>query len=109
MQSRVGEDGVERTEALNIHLLGIRDEGVDAARARRLDHLLGAVEADHPGAGLDNPLGQHAVAAADVQDELAGLRVEQLQHCIAEPRHEGRVLRIIGGGPAVRSVDHVAA
>ena len=52
-----------------------------------------AVDADHPRAGLGDPLGQRAVAAADVEDQLARLRVEQRQRRRAQRRHEGGVLR----------------
>ena len=54
----------------------------------------------------DDPLGQRAVAAADVEDQLAGLRREQLQHRVAERRHEGGILRIIGRRPAGGDVHH---
>ena len=63
-------------------------------------HELGRrIGADHDGARLHELLGERAVAAADVEDALARPRRQQVEHRLAEVRHEARVGRVVGGVP----------
>ncbi len=88
-----------------IKRLRVGDEGIHAACPRRLDHLGRRIEADHPCAGRHDLLGQDAVAASDVEDQLARLRRQQLQRRRAERRHEGGIGRIIGRRPLGGGID----
>ena len=89
MQGRVAENGVElRLEGEG---LAVHDPRVEAAGAGG-SHLLGArVGAHHVAAEGAELLGQDAVSAAEVQDPLAGPRVEQRHHRHAEVGDEARV------------------
>ena len=103
MQGGVGESGVELAEArrllVEVERLGVGHEGVDAASPRRFDHRLRSVEADHPGARIHDLAGQDSVAAAEVEDQLARLRREQLERRRAERRNEGGVAGIVARRP----------
>ncbi len=103
MQCRVREYRVEL--AVEGKALPGHDPGVDALRPRRGDHVGRGVDRHHFGARSDDLFGQHPVAAAEVEDALARLRVEQFEHRRSERRHEMRRLGIAPGLPILPRCD----
>ena len=97
VQRRVGKSRVELGEEL--HVLGREQQRIDALGARRGDHLGRIVDAEHGRAALDDLLGQRPLAAADVEDALARLRIEQVERRPAELGDEAADARIIGRVP----------
>ena len=99
VQGGVREDGVEL--AREGQLLAARDAAIEAARARARDLLGARVDADDLAAEGDELLGERAVAAAEVEDALAGARRQQLDDRHAEVAHEAGVLLVALGTPAL--------
>jgi hypothetical protein len=88
VQRRVGEHRVElalESEALTRH-----DPRVEALRLGGGDHVGRSVDRDDDSPAGGDLRGQHAVAAAEIEDALARLGVEQLDHRRAESWHEMR-------------------
>jgi len=107
VQGGVGKYRVElllEGEALARH-----DARVDAAGPRRRNHVGRGVDRDHLGPGGDDLLGQDAVAAAEIEDALARLGIEQFEHRRAEGRHEIRRRRVAPGLPVLPGDAHQAA
>jgi hypothetical protein len=73
---------------------------LDPDRLRRRDQLRGIVDTDDLRAALDDLVRQSAVAAADVEDPLAKLRVEQIERGLAEVGDEATDPGIVRGIPA---------
>jgi hypothetical protein len=92
VQRRVGEHRVELVRERQ--RLAVQHLHRDAARTRRLRQLLAGIGAEHRGAGLDELLGQGAVAATQVEDALAAPGREPFDHRCAEVGHEPAVVRI---------------
>src|SRR4029079_6804172 len=72
---------------------------VDALLARGADHLERIVDAGDGRAPLDDLQCQRPIAATDVEDVLAQLRVEEVERRAAELGDEGADLRIVGRVP----------
>ena len=89
MQRGVREHGVEL--ALERQASPVHEPRVDAQRAGRAHHVGAGVDPDHRAAELGQPCGQHAVAAAQVEDALARRRRQQLDHRQPQLGHEPRM------------------
>ncbi len=97
MQRRIGESGVEGLAELELR--GVHQPGVEAARPGRADHAEVVVDAHHARAALDDLPGESAVAATDVEDMLARLRVEQVESRLPELGDEPADARVIARIP----------
>ena len=106
MQRRVGECRIELGEEL--HVFGGEQKRIDALGARRRDHFGRIVDTEHGRAALDDLQGQRPLAAADVEDPLARLRVEQVERRAAELGDERADLGIVGGIPLAGRGDGLA-
>ena len=106
VQRRVGESRVELGDEL--HVRGVQQQRVDALGPRRRDHLGRIVDAEHGRAALDDLPRQRPLAAADVEDPLARLRVEQVERRAAELGDERADPRIIRGIPFAGRDDGLA-
>ncbi len=92
MQCRVREHRVEL--AGEGQVLGCHHPGVETARAGGGDHVGGGVDRDHHRTGGGDLFGQHAIAAAEIENPLARHGRQQFEHRCAERRHEMRGLGI---------------
>jgi hypothetical protein len=72
---------------------------VDPSRARRGDHFGRIVDAEHSRAASEDLLRERAFPAANVQDSLARLRIEQVERRPAELGDKGTDPRIVGRVP----------
>ena len=99
VQSRVREHCVEFGG--EGQLLPVHQPRVEAARLGGGDQFGRGIDRDDFRAGRRDLLRQHAVTAAEVEDALAGPRIEQLDDRHAEHRHEGAGLGIALGLPAL--------
>ena len=79
VQYSIGEDRIEDVVGIE-QLLGRSVVGLYSARARRSYHLRRSVDADDAGAGIGNLFRQLPVAASKVEDALARLGGEPLEH-----------------------------
>ena len=104
VQRRVAEDGVELAGELQRRC--IADRRRHAARASRGDLFSTAVEGHDLGAGSGDPLAQHAVTAAEVEDPLTRSGIEQCEHLRAEIGDEARRAGVLRGIPPLRSPGH---
>ncbi len=73
---------------------------VDVGRRGDSDQFRRIVDSDDVRAALDDLVGQRPIAAADVEDPLAYLRIEQIERRGAEVGDEAADARIVGGVPA---------
>ena len=78
MQNGIGEDGVEGLVRIG-QLFGGALVGLHAACARRRDHLRRGINARYACARGSDSLRELAIAAAEVENALAGLRSEPLE------------------------------
>jgi hypothetical protein len=97
MEGGVGEDRVEC--AVERQLLAIHPPRFDAARSRGREQRFADVDPENADAPPLELLRHHAVAAAKVENALAGLRLKPFQHRSSEIGYEPRVLFIILGVP----------
>ena len=93
MQGGVGESRVERFRELEVG--GVDQADVETLGLGRGHHRQAIVDPDHVRAALLDLERQRAVAATDVEDMLAGLRIEQLKRCLPQRGHEAAVAGII--------------
>ena len=84
-------------------LLPVHQPRVEAARRGGGDQIGRRIDRDHRGAGRRDPLRQHTVTAAEIEDPLAGPRIEQLDDRHAEHRHKAAGLGIALRLPALLS------
>ncbi len=109
VQCRIGENGVEL--GVEMHVRGIDGQRIQALRAGCADHVEAVVDPGHLGPALGDFLRQHPVAAADVEDPLAGLRVEQIERRHSQLGHErtdpGIIRRIPAAGRGGRLAQSV--
>ena len=73
---------------------------VDIGRGGDSDQFRRIVDPDDVCAALDDLVSQGPVAAADVEDSLPDLRIEQIERRSTEVGDEAADARIIGGVPA---------
>ena len=100
MQRRIGKDRVELAREIEPRAVGhARDK---AALLRCRDHVRRGIDAHHRGTGGDNFFRQHTVPASEVENMLAGLRLEQIEHGLSECGNEMSVLCVAFGLPALR-------
>jgi hypothetical protein len=92
VQRGVREHRVEL--ALEGEALARHDPRVEPLRLGRGDHVGRGIDRDDCGAGGGELRGQHAVAAAEIENALAGLGREQLDDRRAKGRHKMRGLGI---------------
>ena len=97
MQGRIAERRIERFDEFEFG--GVHQPRVEPLGPRRADHAQAIVDPDDIGAGLLDLEGQRAVAAADIEDMLARLRVEQVERRLPQRRHEPADASIIGRVP----------
>ena len=97
MEGGVREDGVEWL--VEVHVRSAAVEDLQTAGAGGGDHGGGGIEAGDEGAGGGELLGEGAVAAAEVEDALAGLWREEIEDGAGKVRHEAAVGGIVGGVP----------
>jgi len=100
VQRRIGKGRVKLAREGKPRAVG--NARVESSPLRRRDHLRGGIDAHHDRARGGNFLAQHAVTASEVQDALAGKRLEQIEHGLPERWNEVRVLRITVRLPALR-------
>ncbi len=100
MQRGVGEDRVEF--AREPELRAVANARVETASARGVDHLGRSIHADHRRARGDDLLREHAVAASKIEDALAGLWIEQLEHGLSQGGYEMSVLGVAIRLPILR-------
>jgi hypothetical protein len=72
------------------------------SRARSRDHLGGVVDTEHGRAALDDLLRQRTLAAADIEDPLACLGVQEVERSPAELGYEAAHAGVIRGIPLAR-------
>ena len=101
VQRRVRKHRVEF--ALERQTLRDHDSRVDSARRRGGDHLRGRVDADNRRTGGDNLLSERTFAAADVENPLSDLGIQELEDCGAERRHVRRIGPVGFARPAIHS------
>ena len=99
MERRVAEDGVEF--AVEHEALAGHDARVEPASPRRLDLRRARVDTHHGAAARHELRGERTVAAAEVEDALAGLRGEQVHDGRAEVGDEARRARVALRVPAL--------
>jgi hypothetical protein len=97
VQRRVGKGRVERLAELQLR--GVHQPGVEPARLRRGDHAEAVVDPDDVSAGFLDLQRKCPVTAADVEDMLARLRVEQVERRFAELGDEPADAGLIGRVP----------
>lgn len=97
MQHGVGEDGVEFSG--EIQFRGAEDPGVQSTGAGRFDLFGAGVDGDDVAADVAEANREGAVAAAEIENALAGLRVEELEDGRAELGDESRVAGVLLGVP----------
>ena len=109
VQGRVGKCRIELGEEL--HILGAQLQRVDAVHARRSDHFGRIVDAKNDCAALNELPGEGALAAADVENPLARLWIEQVERShakLGDEAADARVIRCVPragrGGACVQSV-----
>jgi hypothetical protein len=73
---------------------------VDVGRGGDSDQFRRIVDPDDVRAALDDLVGQRPVAAADVEDSLPDLGIEQVERCGPKVRDKAADSRIVGGIPA---------
>ena len=78
---------------------------VDVGRGGDGDQLRRVVDPDDVCAALDDLVSQGPVAAADVEDSLADLGIEQVERRSTEVGNEAADARIVGGVPAASRGD----
>ena len=83
----------------NFEFGGVHQPRVESLGPRRADHAEAVVDPDHVGAGFLDLTRQRAVAAADVEDMLARLRIEQVERRLAQRGHEAADAGIVGRVP----------
>ena len=99
MQCCIREDGVET--ALELQRLGACEMGFDAPLPCRPDHGGRGIDADDLGSSLPELRREGTVAAADVQDALAGPGGKELDQIRSVVADETRVPRVSGGLPGI--------
>ena len=104
VQRGVGEDGVGLAFDGEGAPVGVLEGERGVERPRALDHRGIAVDADHVGAAGGDGGGQRARAAAEIDDALAGLRREQIDHVGGEGRDEAERAVVEPGVPGGRPV-----
>ncbi|MNT05589.1 hypothetical protein D3C72_1402140 [compost metagenome] len=101
MQRRVAEHCIERAvegQRVTVHHLRI-----DTPCTGGDHHFRRSIDALHVCAAEGQFGGEHAIATAQVEDALAGTRVEQTRYGAAEGRHEAGIDRIVLGIPLLAS------
>ena len=73
---------------------------VDVCRRGDSNQFRRIVDSDDVRAALDDLVGQRPIAAADVEDPLPDLRIEQIERRSTEVGDEAADSRIVGGIPA---------
>ena len=81
------------------HVRHVHQDRVDPLGARGCDHFRRIVDPEHGCAALDDLPGQSPLAATDIEDPLARLRVEQVERRAAELGDKSADARIIRGIP----------
>jgi hypothetical protein len=99
MQRRVRENGVEL--ALEREVVAVYNPCVDAACLRGGDHVWRGIHGDHRCPCFDDLFGQHAIAAAEIEDPLAHRRGQQFEDWQAERRDKTGGFRVALGGPVL--------
>jgi hypothetical protein len=99
MQRGVGEHGVEG--AVIGQRVPVRALDSEAARARRSQEVFAQIDAQHVGGGGRDLGGEHAMAAAEIENALAFPRVEHGEHVAGEIGDETPIAGIVVGGPAL--------
>ncbi len=97
MQCRVGEGRVERFAELKlgcIHQPRVEPFGPSCA-----DHAEAVIDPDDVGAHFLDLERQRPVAAADIEDVLSGLRVEQVERRLTQRRHKAANAGVISRIP----------
>jgi hypothetical protein len=100
VQRRVAEYGVEFT--VEIESFTVHYAGVQAEFSRGLDLRCTGIDSDYVASHRGELRGKHTVAAAKVQDALAGARCEQLDHGRAEFGDEAGIASIACRIPGLR-------
>lgn len=104
MEGGVGEGGVEllvKGEFGGGGVMNVEVAGAGGTDLGGTDHGLGGVDAGEDGSGGGEPLGERAVATADVEDALAGLRGEEIDDAGSEVGDEAAILGVGGGVPGL--------
>ena len=78
---------------------------VDVGRGSDSDQLRRVVDSNDVRATLDDLVGQRPIAAADIEDPLADLGIEQVERRSTEVGNEAADARIVGGVPAASRGD----
>ena len=78
---------------------------VDVGRGGDSDQFRRIVDSDDVRAALDNLVSQRSIAAADVEDPLPDLGIEQVERRSTEVGNEAADARIVGGVPAASRGD----
>ena len=101
----VAEDGVEL--GVEAEALAVGDARVEAEASRGFDLRRARIDADDVASHRGELDRERAVAASEVEDSLAGLRREQLDHRRAEVGDEAGVACVRVGVPALIGRLHV--
>ena len=79
----------------------VHDPRVETERPGRRDQFHARIHANDLTAELDQPAGQDAVAAPQIEDPLARARHQQVDHGLPEVGYEPRVARVYLGMPGL--------
>ena len=101
MQDGVREDRVELT--IEREVFGANLTRIDAAGSRRDNHGFGRIDADDDRAASGDLHGERAVAATQIEDALARLRIQPIDERRAERRNECRMVRVLLRAPCLRA------
>ena len=99
MERSVREHRVEL--AVKSEILSRHDAGVDAAGSGRGDHVGCGIDGYDFSSRCDDLFGQHAIAAAEIENPLSSAWGQELEHRCAELGHEMRRLGIASSRPVL--------
>jgi len=75
-------------------VLAVHDPNVETTRARRRDLFGAGIDTGHEAAKRGKLLRQRAVAAAEIEDALAGLRSKELHERLPKLRYKPRICSV---------------
>ena len=99
MQRGVGEHRVELGDEVERVTVDLAD--VEALHARDRQQLVAQIDAEHVGAQRLDLGGERAVAAAEIENALAGPGAEHAEYRARQFLHEAAVTGIVGRRPAL--------
>jgi len=102
MQRGIGEHRIELGDEIQGMAVDFADS--EAFHPRHREQLIAQVDAENVGAGGLDFGSEHAVAAAKIEDALAGLGTKHPEHGARQLLHEAAVPRIVGRRPTLNGL-----